>query len=662
MLALVGLAVPLYAHPGGVTNQDEGVGCTQTCHQTPSNVTVVMTADSYSVMQGETFNITINVSGGPAGTPLGVILSMTRGGGTTHPSTHGFTILADPSGTAFNYNQVQAYDGSHSFRWTLRAPSDIINIGMQHKFFLKIMHGGNGVSYYKDNINFYTDGIWIDVLKYYPLPAVSISSPKNGATVSGVVPINATVISQGESRIVQWRLMIDDILIVSTPFTPVHWSMNTLNYSFGLHTIKVQVQDYYGRLSLQTVSVYVNNGVPQVNIAAPRNGEVVEGMLEIAANISGPQPMDYVNLLIDGALIFNTTAPYNWSLNTSNYSDGQHRLEVRAFDISRSTGSQVITIMINNTGSAVSIPAVDIQSPINGAILNGTATVSVQVESEQPLLFVRLSLDGTMMYNWTSAPYTTPLNTVQLADGTHLVNVTARDSQAHEGYQQITVTVSNAPPVIDFSNPLPGANLKGNVLINASSPLSTAIKWVHLSIDGVLLGNLSGTPYLWYFATDNVPNGQHLLNLTAFGKSGKNGHAEISVFVTNPGPIATVKLPASGATIKDKMDMSATALGTRPIAYVSFRIDGGAVANVTSTPYSASLDSTGFPNGGHRLNVTAVDDLGRPGFSEITFSIDNPPASNGGGNADMTLPIVGVLVAVAVVGALLVLVRRRKGR
>lgn len=50
--------------------------CTQTCHQTLSNMTVVMTADSYSVMQGKTFNITIKVPGGPVGTPLGVILSI----------------------------------------------------------------------------------------------------------------------------------------------------------------------------------------------------------------------------------------------------------------------------------------------------------------------------------------------------------------------------------------------------------------------------------------------------------------------------------------------------------------------------------------------------------------------------------------------------------
>lgn len=646
ILTLTTIAAPLMANPGGVTNGDWQAGCTEPCHGSPSTVALQVYSDNYNPVEREMFNVTCNATGGPTGKPLGMML-LVAFSGNTHPSSHDFVIVTDPSGvTNYNYNQVDLYTGFASFKWTLLAPGNLQGIGW-HKLYFKVVNGDAGVGYSKFDTQNY---LAIEVKAKVPPPIVTITAPANGASVSGTIPVTATITSGGATRIVLWTLYVDDIQVNTSSFTPTHWTVNTTQYSFGSHTVKVTVEDFYGQMGVDQIAVYVNNGIPQVNFLSPKNGDVVKGELPVSVDASGPVNISYIELWIDGLLTQNdSAAPFDFLLNTSQYQDGLHILLARTMDAVGSRGQQEISVIFNNTGEAVIVPAVRIDNPLNDAVLTGMAAVNVTVQSQRTLNYVSLRVDGSEVRNWSIGPYDHALNTLAFAEGPHSLQVVAVDVNGSVGQQTIQTIFSNAPPVAVISRPFNGETVTGVVVVNATSPLPDAVIYAHLSIDGILVANNTAYPYTWQFNSNNMRNGQHSLNVTVFGSNGKKGYDEVIVVASNPGPQVLIKIPSPNAIVKGQLNMLANVTSARPVAYVLFRIDGGAVANVSAPPYSAYIMSGDFTNGGHFLNVTAVDDLGRAGSQQFNISIQNPASAPAGSAQDSTSYLLLAVAAILVV-------------
>ena len=71
-------------------------------------------------------------------------------------------------------------------------------------------------------------------------------------------------------------------------------------------------------------------------------------------------------------------------------------------------------------------------------------------------------------------------------------------------------------------------------------------------------------------------------------------------------PSVSITSPASGATISGITTVTASASDTVGVAGVQFKVDSNNIgAEVTTAPYSVSLDTTTLPNGGHVLTAVA---------------------------------------------------------
>lgn len=184
-------------------------------------------------------------------------------------------------------------------------------------------------------------------------PSVSIGSPANGATVSGLV--NVSVNATDNVGVASVAFYIDGVLQTTTTITPYAYSWNTLNWPNGTHTVAAVATDRSGNTSSAQVSVNVSNTIdttaPTVAITSPTFGSTVSKSFTVTANASDNVGVTRVELWVDGKLeSSDTSAPYSFSFNTSSRkwaANTSHALICRAYDARGNVGIST-TISVKN--------------------------------------------------------------------------------------------------------------------------------------------------------------------------------------------------------------------------------------------------------------------------------------------------------------------------
>src|SRR2546430_152088 len=126
-----------------------------------------------------------------------------------------------------------------------------------------------------------------------------------------------------------------------------------------------------------------------------------------------------------------------------------------------------------------------------------------------------------------------------------------------------------------------------------------------------------------------VPAGATTGNIVVtVGGVASNG-ASFTVQPDTTPPVVTVTAPANGATVSGTITLTATA--TDPdsaVSFVQFQVDGANVgAQLTTAPYSLSLNTTTLSNATHSLTAVAQDPSGNVGTSgAVTITVSNATA------------------------------------
>jgi hypothetical protein len=297
-----------------------------------------------------------------------------------------------------------------------------------------------------------------------PLPTgslvVTMTSPASGSTVSGTVPVSASVSIVGALTVggVQFKLDGANLGAEDTS-APYSVSWNTAGVSNGTHTLSAVARD--GLLGLtftsNSVTVTVNNAPPPdttpptVSLSAPANGATVSGTVAVSASASDNVGVAGVQFQLDGANLGaeDTVTPYSVSWNTAGAGNGSHTLTATARDAAGNrTTSAAITVTVNNAPPPdTTPPTVSITAPANGATVSGTVTVTASAADNVGVVGVQFQLDGTTNLGAedTSAPYSVSWNTAGVANGTHTLTATARDAAGNFTTSAArTVTVNNA--------------------------------------------------------------------------------------------------------------------------------------------------------------------------------------------------------------------------
>ncbi|MBD3193075.1 MAG: hypothetical protein GF308_20730 [Candidatus Heimdallarchaeota archaeon] len=166
----------------------------------------------------------------------------------------------------------------------------------------------------------------------------TITNPTNGETVSGIVTITIDASSTP-------KLFIDSNNMGD--YDTYDW--DTTAYADGSHTIQAKVPGVE-----DTITVTVDNGggttdnPPVVTIDSPAGGSTVSDTVTISVSVTDEDSLT-PDIYIDGIYI-TTASTYDW--DTTAYADGGHTIYAEATDTVGQTGSDEISVTVDNSGGS----------------------------------------------------------------------------------------------------------------------------------------------------------------------------------------------------------------------------------------------------------------------------------------------------------------------
>ncbi len=186
-------------------------------------------------------------------------------------------------------------------------------------------------------------------------PAISITAPTAGATVSGSVHV--TTAASDDRGVVGVKFKVDGIIYGSEVMSePFQLDILSSTLSNGPHVLTAIARDSAGNMTTSaSVSVTVNNSVsdttpPVVSITSPTAG-TRNKMVHVLVNATDAGGVVGVQLKVDGVNfeLEDMVAPYDISWDTTLFTNGAHTLTATARDAAGNIGTSMgVAITLNN--------------------------------------------------------------------------------------------------------------------------------------------------------------------------------------------------------------------------------------------------------------------------------------------------------------------------
>jgi hypothetical protein len=452
-------------------------------------------------------------------------------------------------------------------------------------------------------------------------------------------------------------------------------------------------------------------GLPSIVIDAPAANAIISGItlisgwaldntIGVGSGISSVQVK--VDGIVKGTASYGISRPdvcaafpgrpgcpdvgYIYQLDTSSLTPGSHTITVSATDSDPTSDTGLASVNV----TVATPPSVRIDSPLQGSVLSGVATVSGwAIDNVSTLgtsiVSVQVAVDGVAVGNATygtarpdvcaaypgrpgcpNVGFTYSLNTAALSPGSHVLTVSATDSDGNPdiGSSSITITVAGSLPSVFVDTPTSGAMLSGTATvsgwaIDSIASVGTAIAGVQVKVDGAVVGTATyGTPRLdvcgafpgrpgcpnvgftYALDTTKLAPGAHTLSVVATDSDGTpdagTWTVAIQVAPAPPPPTIFIDTPVPNAVIGRTVTVSGWALdnasvvGTA-IGSVQVKVDGTVVGTATyGTPRpdvcAAFPGRPGCPNVGftYQLNTSSLS-AGMHTITAVATDTDTSP-------------------------------------
>ncbi|MCP6718615.1 MAG: Ig-like domain-containing protein [Patescibacteria group bacterium] len=184
---------------------------------------------------------------------------------------------------------------------------------------------------------------------------------------------------------------------------------------------------------------------PNVIILSPIDDSTVSGTILINMDATDANGISSYAIYIDGVYRSGTKS-YLW--DTTQESDGIHTILCEATDPFGKTGSNSISIIVNNSGGAdTTPPIVTIISPVANSTVSDIVTITMSATDANGISSYAIYINdilrsGTNVYSW---------NTTQEINGSHTILCEAIDPSGNNGSDTISVTVNNSGIILETS-------------------------------------------------------------------------------------------------------------------------------------------------------------------------------------------------------------------
>ncbi len=365
---------------------------------------------------------------------------------------------------------------------------------------------------------------------------------------------------------------------------------------------------------------------PTVSITGPANGVTVNGSVNITATAADNVGVTRVDFYVDGVLKGSSgVSPYVYAWDTSMVVNGTHTLLAKAYDAGNNEGvSASVTVTTNNSNSSISV--LQITSPAANSTVSGTINIAAQNINNSQVSTVAFLIDDVQIGTDSTSPYSFSWDSKTKANGSHKISVRPTNISGPDAI--VTVNVQNqaadtSAPTVNFTSPLNGATVSGNVNVTADATDNVSVAKVEFYVNGVLSNTDTASPYGFTWTTP-AANGNATLVALATDPTGNKSSATITVLVQNgdtQAPSAPTNLQASAASATSvNLSWTASTDNTGVAKYWVVR-NNVTITSVTTTSYT---DNSVSASTNYTYQIIASDAAGNNSSPSNSASVTTP--------------------------------------
>lgn len=387
---------------------------------------------------------------------------------------------------------------------------------------------------------------------------------------------------------------------------------------------------------------------PQVTVTSPGSGSTVSGFITVRASASDDRGIASVKFFVDAIdsahlIKEEFQAPYEFSWNTANVPNGEHRVAAVARDTTgHQTTSAPITFTVANGAIApgTSPPAVSMTSPRSGDVVSGVIVVSANASDNGGITSVRFFVDGNLVNEQFQAPYEFSWDTTTVSNSSHSLTAHARDNAGNVTISSpVTVSVANGTtagdttgPNIVVTAPASGATVSGNTTVSANaSDSGSGVAQVRFFVDGTtVIKDEFQAPYEFLWPSTSVTDGTHRIHAVARDNAGNiTSSAAVTFTVANgtqPPPGGVTRIEAE-STLANFSGAGWAECGSS-IAAFSGGIAG--CSNTAGNRYTLTFTGTAVTWIGLKCNICGIAGVSIDGGPETSVNTAGPGAPGSG--------------------------------
>jgi len=463
-------------------------------------------------------------------------------------------------------------------------------------------------------------------------PTVALLYPNAGSVLSGIVDVVMDAADNVGVTLIEFY--IDGKMAAYDNSAPWGFSWNTDTLSAGTHTLYVKAYDASGNEGTTgnitfTIADDPDVTSPTVILLYPTAGSEISGTIDVVIDAYDDVGVILMEFYVDGILVAtDNNSPWGFSWNTTNLSNGDHSLYIKAYDEAGNegtTGNLLFTI-----ADDITAPTVTLLYPGAGSVISDTVNVLVDASDDVGVTLVEFYVDGNLEASDTNVPWGFAWDTGTLSSGTHILYIKAYDAVNNVGTTgNISFTVADDPdvtsPTVLLLYPGAGSVISGTVDVIVDASDDIGVSYVEFYVNGILEFTDNNSPWGFAWDTSTLPAGDHVLYIKAYDAAGNTGTTGNLVFTiadnsdTTP-PTLTLLYPAATSVIADSVNVVVDAIDNVRVDSVQFFVDGVWENTDTSSPWGFTWNTTSLSAGTHTLYMKGFDPSGNIGtLGPISF-------------------------------------------
>ncbi|MFB3170069.1 Ig-like domain-containing protein [Neobacillus sp. 179-C4.2 HS] len=353
------------------------------------------------------------------------------------------------------------------------------------------------------------------------LPTVGfMDTPKDGSTIKGITNVRGWYLDI--SGVSKMEILVDGKIVGQAKYggsrpdvqrvlpdyqnanAGYEFALDTNKLSNGWHSITVRETGKNGAShELQSIRVNVKNAVNLELVGfldAPANGSVVKGISTVRGWFLDDDGIARVDVLVDGQIVGqakyglsrtdvqrfypeynNANGGYEFALDTKKYSNGAHKISVRATGKNGSTKQFDSNVSIQNLDHLPTVGFLD--SPKSGSTVDGVETIRGWYLDGSGVEKIEVFVDGKLIGNAqyglsrpdvanvlpeylnSNSGFQYSLDTKQITDGPHTLTIKETGKNGTNNTLSASITIKNGSPYLSV-NLMKPANITASDIVN----------------------------------------------------------------------------------------------------------------------------------------------------------------------------------------------------